>query len=241
MKAMILAAGLGTRLKDLTGNVPKALVPVNGKPMLQWLLLKLKNAGIEDIIINVHHFPDLIVDFLKQNNDFGMNISISDESDFLLDTGGGLMKASGFFNDGKPFLLHNVDVISDVDFWEMLSVHQKNNALATLAVTHRRSSRQLLFSDGRMCGWENTVTGQKIIKIENVNAEPRAFSGIHIISPEIFKLITLEGKFSMVDVYLQLCATHVIAGYEHKAEKWLDLGKPEALQKAEQLIKELFV
>lgn len=170
-----------------------------------------------------------------------MNICISDESDFLLDTGGGLMKASGFFDDGMPFLLHNVDVISDVDFWEMLSAHQKNNALATLAVTHRRSSRQLLFSDGRMCGWENTVTGQKIIKIENVNAEPRAFSGIHIISPEIFKLITLEGKFSMVDVYLQLCATHVIAGYEHKAEKWLDLGKPEALQKAEQLIKELFV
>lgn len=240
MKAMILAAGLGTRLKDLTGNLPKALVPVNGKPMLEWLLMKLKNSGIEDIIINVHHFPELIIDFLSQNQHFGMNISISDECDKLLDTGGGLLKASWFFENGDDFLLHNVDVISDVDFKEMLSVHQKNKASATLAVTKRKSSRQLLFSEGRMTGWENTVTQERIIKIETDRADSRAFSGIHVISPEIFNMINLQGKFSMIDVYLDLCSDHFIGEYQHNDENWLDLGKPEALPKAEILVKELF-
>lgn len=241
MKAMILAAGLGTRLKELTGNLPKALVSVNGKPMLEWLLIKMKNAGIEDVVINVHHFPDLIIDFLKKNNEFGMNISISDEREHLLDTGGGLMKASGFFNDGKPFLLHNVDVISNVDFGKMLQNHIQMNALATLAVSKRNSNRQFLFADDRLCGWENIATGEKIIKIQKEKFEQLAFSGIHIISSELFDLIKQEGKFSMTGVYLELCAANFISGYDHDAGKWLDLGKPEALSQAEQLIKELYL
>lgn len=240
MKAMILAAGLGTRLKELTGNLPKALVPVEEKPMLEWILLMMKKAGIIDVIINVHHFPELITDFLARNNNFGMNLSISDESDRLLDTGGGLMKASWFFDDGEPFLLHNVDVISDVDFDNLLEVHLQRRALATLAVSRRNTNRQFLFSDDRLCGWENLSTGEKIIKIEKKAFTQRAFSGIHIISPEIFNHIKMKGKFSMTEVYLGLCAGHYISGFEHNADKWLDLGKPEALPRAEILIKELF-
>lgn len=240
MKAMILAAGLGTRLRDLTGNMPKALVPVNEKPMLEWILLKMKKAGITDVIINVHHFSGLIIDFLLRNNNFGMNLSISDERDRLLDTGGGLMKASWFFDDGKPFLLHNVDVISDVDFDNMLRVHLQRKDLATLAVSKRNSNRQFLFTDDRLCGWEHLGTGEKIIKFEMKAYEQRAFSGIHIISPEIFNLIKLNGKFSMTEVYLDLCAGQYISGFEHNADKWLDLGKPEVLPRAEILIKELF-
>ena len=201
MKAMIFAAGKGTRLKPITNKMPKALVKVNGIPMLQRVILKLIHYGVDEIIINVHHFANHIIEFLKKNEHFGIRIEISHEEDELLDTGGGLKKASWFFNDNQPFILHNVDILSTIDLTKMFEYHQNNNALVTLAVRERESSRYFLFNqNNQLCGWQNVKTG-KIIKHNPTNETQRfAFSGIHIIHPDIFDYWPDSSKFSIVNI-----------------------------------------
>jgi NDP-sugar pyrophosphorylase family protein len=241
MKAMIFAAGLGTRLKPYTDAMPKALVPVAGTPMIEILIRNLRKNGFNDIIINIHHFAEQVIDFLCSNDNFGANISISNEEDELLDTGGGLKKAAWFFNDKKPFLVQNVDVISDLDYSELIDIHNQNSSIATLAVSKRETSRYFLFDETmQLCGWENAKTGEKkIARNEDQNLTPFAFSGIHVINPEIFGFMKQTGKFSMVDMYLQLAASHKIFGFEHDPLNWVDMGKPEELVKAESILDKL--
>ncbi len=234
MKAMILAAGLGTRLDPITRKVPKALAEIKGKPLLGLLIRKLAGAGFTDIIVNIHHFPDQIRDYLKKS-DFGhLRVEISDESEQLLDTGGGLKKAGWFFDDGKPFLLHNVDVVSSLDLREIYNAHLRKAPLATLAVSDRSTGRYLLFNDdGLLRGWMNRKSGETRpggIKIESLH--PYAFSGIHVIDPSIFNLIREKGRFSLIELYLRLSAKANIRAYVHNSSKWLDIGIPAALEKA---------
>ena len=234
MKAIIFAAGLGTRLQPLTNNKPKALVEINGTTLLEIVVRRLKSFGFNDIIINVHHFSDMIIDFLKKNNNFDTNITISDESGAILDTGGGLKKTAWFFNDNKPFLVHNVDIISNIDLSEMYNKHLNSDAIATLAVRNRKSSRYFLFDeDNTLCGWENTKTQEiKLAKKTNSQLTQYAFSGIHVISPEIFNHINEKGKFSIVDVYLKLAATHNIKAFNHDKSLWFDVGDRNKLIEA---------
>jgi NDP-sugar pyrophosphorylase family protein len=236
MKAMILAAGLGTRLLPLTRNIPKALVPFRQKPILEHLILRLKRAGITEIIINVHHFPEQIADFLKQNRFFDIRIEISFEED-LLDTGGGLKKAQWFFADGQPFLLHNVDVVSNLDLSKMSDYHRQKNGLATLAVRTRNTSRYLLFDTAeRLIGWEDQSLQQKKITVP-FSAEPLSFSfmGIQIISPGIFTQFPQAQKFSIITAYLDLAAQHkYIYAFNADRFSWADLGQLPNLRAAEQ-------
>lgn len=235
---MIFAAGLGTRLKPYTETMPKALVPVGGIPMIEILIKHLQKNGIKDIIVNVHHFAGQVIEFLSLNDNFGANISISHEEELLLDTGGGLKKAAWFFSDQQPFLVQNVDVISDLKYQEMLKLHNVSKSIVTLAVSKRETSRYFLFDKTmRLCGWENTKTVEiRMICKETENISRFAFSGIHILDPAIFSLINQAGKFSIVDTYLELAATHKITGFEHNPENWVDMGKPEELVKAKSIL-----
>jgi len=236
MKALIFAAGLGTRLQPFTQSIPKALVRLHGKPLLQILIEKLIQSDINDIVINVHHFADQVIDFVKSNNNFGINIQFSDERDELLDTGGGLKKASWFFDDGQPFLVHNVDVISDIDVKDVFNEHLKSDAIATVAVRKRETSRYLLFDENKtLCGWENVSTGEKIISKSSRVKLQYGFSGIHVINPDIFDHIHQEGKFSIIETYLELAKSHRISAYDHTESIWIDLGKPENLKQAEKI------
>lgn len=237
---MIFAAGLGTRLKPLTDHMPKALVPVSGKPMLEHVIEKLKAAGFDEIVINVHHFANQIIDFLKEKNNFGITIHISDETDFLLDTGGGIKKAAPYFDE--PFLIHNVDILSNTDLKALYNYHLQSGNDATLLVSPRQTTRYLLFnSDRRLCGWINKDTLQTkpegFIYQPNVQKE-YAFSGIHIISPGLFKYMDEKwnGKFSIMDFYLQLCQEALIGGYAKEDLQLIDIGKPETLAKAKEYI-----
>ena len=237
---MIFAAGLGTRLKPLTDHMPKALVPVSGKPMLEHVIEKLKAAGFDEIVINVHHFANQIIDFLKEKNNFGITIHISDETDFLLDTGGEIKKAAPYFDE--PFLIHNVDILSNTDLKALYNYHLQSGNDATLLVSPRQTTRYLLFnSDRRLCGWINKDTLQTkpegFIYQPNVQKE-YAFSGIHIISPGLFKYMDEKwnGKFSIMDFYLQLCQEALIGGYAKEDLQLIDIGKPETLAKAEEYI-----
>jgi NDP-sugar pyrophosphorylase family protein len=241
MKAMIFAAGLGSRLKPYTDSLPKALVPVAGIPMIEILIKHLQKHGITDIIVNVHHFAEQVITFLESNKNFGSTIAISHEEELLLDTGGGLKKAAWFFDDKKPFLVQNVDVISDMNYQAMLAKHNDSNAIASLAVSDRGTSRYFLFNDKmQLCGWENTKTGErKIVRDKDFSLRRFAFSGIHIIDPLIFSYMNLDGKFSIVDTYLDLSASHKIIGFEHNPENWVDMGKPDELIKAELILKKL--
>ena len=234
MKAMIFAAGLGTRLKPLTNVKPKALIELRGKPLLQILIEKLKTFDITQVIVNVHHFSDQIAAYLKIHDNFGIHIEISDESGFLLDTGGGIKKASWFFNDGNPFLVHNVDVITNLDLQDMYESHAGSGALATLAVKTRNTSRYLIFDDKkRLCGWENVKTKEKIIVNKQDVLIPYAFSGIHIVDPRIFNMITEKGNFSIVNTYLRLAQTQTINAWVHNETDWMDVGKPQDLKQAD--------
>lgn len=236
MKAMILAAGLGTRLKPFTEQHPKALAVINGKSLLQRNIEYLTSFGVTDIIVNVHHFPDQITNAIKNNNGFGSNVSISDERDEVLETGGGLMKARKFLEGSEPFVLMNVDILTDMDVSKMAEQHVASKALATLAVTNRKTNRYFLFDElETLCGWRNNKTGEQKISREAAKYIQKAFSGIHIISPAIFSLIKMKGKFSMVDVYLDLCKTHTISGYDHSISKFIDVGKPESIAIAEEI------
>ncbi len=226
MKALILAAGLGTRLRPITSSIPKALVVVDGKPLLQHALEHLKQYGIHDVIINVHHFPEQIIRFLKKHHNFHIEIAISDESDELLETGGGLQKASWFFQDGEPFLVRNVDVLSNLNVEKLLKSYEERAGLGTLVVRDRPSSRYLLFDDTmQLSGWENRKTGERIICREGNELFPGAFSGIQILSPEIFSLIIERGKFSLIELYLRLARNQSIHGYLDYDSYWKDVGK----------------
>jgi NDP-sugar pyrophosphorylase family protein len=237
MKAMIFAAGLGTRLYPITQTTPKALIKVKNIPLIEIVIRRLMMFGYNELIINIHHHADQIEQFLQSKNDFGIRIAFSDERDKLLDTGGGLKKASWFFDDGKPFLVHNVDVISDIDFGQLMESQIDSKALATLAVKTRPSSRYLLFDrQNRLCGWENTNTEEKIIVRQSAEIQPYAFSGIQVVDPDIFNYISQEGKFSIIDVYLKLAADHTIKSFEHNKSLWLDVGKVESLTKAGEII-----
>lgn len=230
MKAMIFAAGLGTRLRPLTNEKPKALVEIKGKTLLEITINHLTQNGFNKIIINVHHFADQIIDFIHMHK-FRAKIEISDERNKLLDTGGGLKKASWFFEGGEPFLLHNVDILSDLDLKEFYQVHLKNNSLATLAVRNRKSSRYFLFDDEyNLCGWENVKTGEKIISKRRKTLNQLAFSGIHIIDPKLFNYFPGEGKFSIVDVYLKAAKKEKIKGFLHNYSFWQDVGRLEDLK-----------
>lgn len=232
---MILAAGFGTRLKPFTESHPKALFPVNGKPLLQRNVEYLQQYGITDVVVNVHHFAEQIVNAVETANGWGSRITISDETDAILETGGGLKKAAPFMNNSGAFVLMNADILTHLNLGTMLKQHQQQKPLATLAVAKRNSSRHFLFNDELLlCGWENTATGEKKQpRSDSAELQPFAFSGIHIIEPAIFPLLHQEGKFSMVDVYLHLCGTHEIRGFDHTGERVLDVGKPGALEEAE--------
>ncbi len=233
-KAMIFAAGLGTRLKPLTDNKPKALVEVNGMPLIEIVIKQLIKFGFTEIIINVHYYASQIIDFVKNNKSFGANIHFSDETDKLLGTGGGLKKAEHFFND-EPFLVHNVDIISDIDLDDLYNYHINNEALATLAVRSRKTSRYFLFDDKlSLCGWKNFKTNDiKIAKPPLSKLTPIAFSGIQIISPEIFQYINNKSAFSITDIYITLAGRYLISAYKHDNTFWMDIGKPINIVKAE--------
>lgn len=238
---MIFAAGLGTRLRPLTDNMPKALVPVAGKPMLERVIMRLKEAGFDKIIINIHHFGEQIIDFLHNHDNFGVDIHISDERDMLLDTGGGIKKARTFLDGDEPFLVHNADILTDIDLSAFYRHHLENNAEATLLVSQRETSRYFLFDTAyNLHGWINKSTGE--VKPENLSYregdyKELAFGGIHIISPSLFRYMEnkpWEGKFSIIPFYLSVCRQTHIQGYPLQGFRWFDIGKPETLQRAEE-------
>jgi N-acetyl-alpha-D-muramate 1-phosphate uridylyltransferase len=237
MKGMIFAAGLGTRFKPWTDKHPKALAVVNGKPLLQHNIEYLLRQGITDIVVNVHHFADQIEQALTTNNGWGANVYISDERDQVLETGGGLKKASTYLKD-DPFVVINVDVLTDMDLAAMIHQHQQLKPLATLAVSDRSTSRFFLFDHfNDLCGWRNTSTGEERFSRTTADAIQKAFSGIHIIEPRIFSLITESGKFSMVDLYLRLSASEIIKAFDHTGSKFIDVGKPASVLQAEEMFR----
>ncbi|WP_153800060.1 nucleotidyltransferase family protein [Foetidibacter luteolus] len=238
-KAMILAAGLGSRLKPWTDNHPKALAIVNGKSLLQRNVEYLQQYGITDIIVNVHHFAEQVIDAITISKGWGSRITISDETDEVLETGGGLKKAAWFFEGPQNFVLMNADVLTDLNLGQMAERHVQCGALATLAVSDRETSRYFLFDEqGRLSGWRNVKKGEeKPNPLPPGQLEQKAFSGLHVLSSNIFSLIQRSGKFSMVDVYLDICASQNIQCFDHSASKFIDVGKPESIAKAEALFK----
>lgn len=234
---MIFAAGLGARLKPLTDVKPKALVEVKNIPLLEIAINKLITFGFDEIIINVHHFADMIIDFLKSKNNFGIRIEISDERDLLLNTGGGLKKASWFFDNGKPFLVYNVDILSDIDLQKMYQFHQESNSIATLAVRNRSTQRYLLIGDENLlCGWQNIKSGEIKNARQTISSlHQLAYSGIQIINPNVFSLMPDDKVFSIIDFYLSIAAKERITAFNHDETYWLDLGKIESLEKAKSL------
>jgi NDP-sugar pyrophosphorylase family protein len=239
MKAMVLAAGLGTRLQPLTNSRPKALVELGGRTLLEITLKRLRDFGIRETIINVHHFADQIAAYLSANHDFGMELALSREDDLLLDTGGGLKKAGWFFrNATEPFFLHNVDVVSNIDFGRMLEAHQQSNRLATVAVQRRTSSRYLLFDSGfKLCGRRRAHQPDQLTG-KRTPVHALAFTGIHVISTRMLTMIREEGAFSILDCYLRLAGEgQDTVAFSADEYYWRDLGRLEDLQRAEEDVK----
>jgi NDP-sugar pyrophosphorylase family protein len=237
MKAMIFAAGLGTRLRPLTDERPKALVQIGGMTLLEAAIRRLKRFGCREILVNIHHLGEQIVSFLANHQDFGISIAVSDERDKLLDTGGGLKKAAWFFQDA-PFIIHNVDVLSDIDLQALYAAHQQSGAIATLAVRRRSSSRYLLFDTAnRLAGWRHAATGRERICREVPEYVPLAFSGIYVLSPDIFRYMPGSEVFSIIDVLLEAGRDRQVMAFQHDDSLWLDVGKPAALPQAQELIK----
>ncbi len=231
---MIFAAGLGTRLKHLTQNRPKAMVEVNGKPMIASLLHQLASFGITDFVVNVHHFADVLCNYLKSDEFLPYNIQISDERDCLLDTGGGLLKARDFFHSDEDILVHNVDIFSDINFNEFYTYHKSMGGIATLAVRNRETSRYLLFNaKNDLIGWKNIKTDEVRLSRNESLESMLAFSGIQFLSADFLRKMQGSGKFSIIDTYLELAKTETIKAYNHTETYWIDLGKPEAIVKHE--------
>ncbi|MGC9331599.1 MAG: nucleotidyltransferase family protein [Bacteroidales bacterium] len=234
MKAMIFAAGWGTRLQPLTNNKPKALVEIHGKPMLGHLIHKLARYGITDFVVNVHHFADQVESYLSTPEFDAYPICISDEREQLLDTGGGLQKARPLLRDDEPVLVHNVDVWHDIDIPYLLDYHNTRSSLATLAVSNRKTSRYLLFDKHkRLTGWKNRKTGELRMSHPDVLVSMQlAFSGIQVLSQDFLDMMEGKGKFSIIETYLNLAKDYDIHGWEHDPLLWLDVGKPESIRKA---------
>lgn len=232
---MIFAAGLGTRFKPWTDKHPKALALINGKSLLQRNIEYLQQYGINEVVVNVHHFGDQIIAAIEENRGWGSNISISDEGDEVLETGGGLLKAKELLG-GETFLTINVDILTDLNLKYFLSYHQQQASLITLAVTDRKTNRYLLFNKyNRLCGWRNTATGEEKIAFSAKDIFEKAYSGIAIIEPSFFEALPLTGAFSLIDAYLALAEKNKIACFDHSGNKLMDVGKPESIDKAAQL------
>jgi NDP-sugar pyrophosphorylase family protein len=237
MKAMIFAAGLGTRLRPLTNDRPKALVEVKGTALLEITIRKLIHFGVKEIIINIHHFSDKIEDFLREKDNFGIRIVTSHEIEKPLETGGGLKKAAWFFDDGKPFFICNADILSNIDLNKMYQAHIASGAMATYAIQTRDTSRYMLHNtEGALCGWMNSKT--KSVKLGRFDEKLGmfSFSCYHVINPSIFKTMPSESFFTIIEWYLQICNEHLIMGYRHDNDIWCDIGKPETLAEAESII-----
>ena len=236
MKAMIFSAGLGTRFKPWTDKHPKALAVIHKKTLLQRNIEYLQQFDITDVVINVHHFPDQVIKAIEKNKGWGSNIMISDESDALLDTGGGLMKAKDLLSGDEAFLTINADILTELNIKHFLSFHQQQNALISLAVMNRKTSRYLLFNKyDRLIGWRNTTTGEEKIVIHAKDIFEKAYSGIALFEQQVFDLVNRTGKFSLIDMYLDLAEENKIAGYDHTGDRFVDVGKPEGLTVAEQM------
>lgn len=236
---MIFAAGLGTRMRPLTEHIPKALIPIKGKPLIEIVIRQLIGFGYDEVVVNVHYHAQQIIDFLAGQDNFGITIHISDESETLLDTGGGLVKAAKFLSGDHPVLVCNVDVLSDIDLADLRQAHIRHpqKPIATLAVRKRPSERYLLFDEENLlCGWQNTRTGETRIVNNSPNFQQWAFSGIQIIDPKVLDLIDQKGVFSLIEVYLQLAKQYHIAAYDHTATHWIDVGQPQAIGKAEEML-----
>lgn len=238
---MIFAAGLGTRLKPLTNTMPKALVPILGKPLLEHVIEKLKHAGFDEIIINIHHFGEQIIEFVQSKGSFGIKIEFSDEREKLLDTGGAIKKAGWFFEDGEPILIHNVDILSNVDIAKLYSQHNDSKAMATVVVSSRDTSRYLLFDEhDNLKGWINEKTGETKSPLEYFDSSiynKLAFSGIHVISANVLKeMEAFPDKFSIIYFYLSICNRANIQAFLSKENSMIDVGKLDSLRKAEEFL-----
>jgi len=237
MQAMIFSAGLGTRFKPWTDSHPKALACVNGKSLLQRNIEYLQQYGIKDVVVNVHHFADQLIESIIKSKGWGSKITISDERDELLETGGGLQKAKEFFTPGEKFITCNADILTDLDISKLISFHNEKKALISFGVTQRKTSRYLLFDENnRLCGWRNSKTGEDKISIIKPQYFEKAYSCVVVFEYDIFRLMEekgLLGKFSLIDVYLSLAAEHLIQGYDHTGDRFVDVGKPESIVIAE--------
>jgi len=236
MQAIIFSAGLGTRFKPWTDKHPKALAVVNGKSLLQRNIEYLQQYGIDDVIVNVHHFAEQVEDAIVNNDGWGSNLLISDEREELLDTGGGLLKAKDLFTPGERFMSCNVDILTDLDISELLKFHEEKKALISFGVTNRKTSRNLLFDeDDRLCGWKNTTSGEERIAIQKDKLIGKAYSCVVVFEYAVFDLIPFTGKFSLIEVYLHLASQHRIMGFDHSGDRWVDVGKPESVAVAASL------
>ncbi len=239
MKAMIYTGGLESRMQPGSSDEPRALVEINGEPLLGMLIRRLADKGFDDIIVNVHHFAGRIHEFLR-NRDFGnVSVKISEETSLVLDSGGGLKKVAGFFDNNRPFLVYNLEVLSDVDLDLLYQRHTSSGALATLVVRERGSTRFMLFDDDmRLCGWQNLETGEtSVYRGSPRNMRKLAFSRIQVISPLLLSLINERGAFSLVDIYLRLAKDHTITGYADNESIWMDLARKEGIIEAEKLFR----
>lgn len=237
MRALVLAAGLGTRLLPLTNDKPKALVEVAGKPLIAHVLERLWGSGIRFVVVNIHHFANRLQEYLDDYKLPGLEVHLSDEKGHLLDTGGAIMHARHLLDDGSPFLVHNVDIITNINLQKMISVHADGGHFATLAVRDRSTSRSLLV-DGNdfLCGWRNNETGETRICYEAAYSD-LAFSGVHILSSKVFETMK-QGRFSIIDYYLESASRgEKIHCHRHDEDYWLDLGRIEQLAEAEKLLK----
>jgi len=236
MQAMIFSAGLGTRFKPWTNSHPNGLALVNGKSLLQRNVEYLQQFGIKDVIVNVHHFANQVANAIEKNNGWGSHIIISDESNELLETGGGLLKARDLFVSGERFITCNVDILTNLDLNKLIAFHEEHKSLISFGVTRRKTSRYFLFDEkDRLCGWRNRKTSEEKIVIDKSNLIEKAYSCVVVFEPQIFSLMPFTGKFSLVDVYLSLAADHLILGYDHTGDKFVDVGKPENIAIAESL------
>jgi N-acetyl-alpha-D-muramate 1-phosphate uridylyltransferase len=243
-QAMIFAAGLGTRFKPWTDKHPKALALVNGKSLLQRNIEYLQQYGITDVVVNVHHFADQIIDAVETNQGWGSNIMISDERDEVLETGGGLLKARPLLEADEPFVTINVDILTDLNLFKLLDYHKEHRPLISFGVTNRKTSRNFLFdSNDRLCGWRNNATGETkgpfltFPQGEGMNTQliAKAYSCVVVFEPMVFSLINQRGKFSLTETYLDLAKEHLILSYDHSGDKLVDVGKTESVQVAEEM------
>ncbi|MGJ7031931.1 nucleotidyltransferase family protein [Niabella hirudinis] len=233
-QALIFCAGLGTRFKPWTNQHPKALAIINGKSLLQRNIEYLQQYGITRVIVNVHHFADQIIEAVRKNNGWGSEVLISDETDAVLETGGGLLKAKALFTPGEPFLTCNADILTDLDIDELIAFHNEQKPLISMTVSRRKTSRYLLFDgENTLCGWQNIATGEQRISKPAASLRPLAYDCVVAFEYEVFDHIPFTGKFSLIDLYLHLAKSNTIKGMEHKDDRWVDVGKPESVAIAE--------